>query len=306
MSNEQFYKSCFISASYLVDTKSIKNLLKKYKINWHDSTDILPGTEGYAKVVEKQIKNSDFLIAIITSDHLNNVFFEIGLSRGLSKPVFIIVNEDINIFTFSFSNFVYVITSINNIEAIEFSLSRFLSEFPKKTEYPLHSKTDIQEPLDLKKINKQLESLKKDKNFRGIESLIFELLIRSKDVEGKQNLNLYSGREVDISLWVEGIESVIGNPVIIEIKAGNISKKKLIRTEIQLRHYMKTFRSPLGLLIYFDFEGHQFYQSNFEIPLVFWFDIHELVNSLSHKSLAEIIREKRNKWAHGGSVIRFG
>ena len=39
--------------------------------------------------VEREIRNSDFMVAILSSKHSSsNVYYEIGFARGLRKPIF--------------------------------------------------------------------------------------------------------------------------------------------------------------------------------------------------------------------------
>lgn len=288
------------------DLLPLKYLLEKYRISSLDHINNQDSNLNISPAVEADILKSDFFIGVITKIVDPNIFFEIGIARGAKKPIFLII--DGYELAPSLENITYVFASTNEVDKIEFSLDQFLSNYSIKNKnlkrfISWYNVNDSDKDKNLKSIcniwSLSEKDLKKCDYKIEKEIDIYDELrcwLKSSNVITKENQMRDQG--ADMSIWVDGLETIIGNPILVEIKYGNLSHNKLINSEDQLRNYVKKINGTIGLLIYFDKTGKKFDSKEVNWPLVIWLDFHDLISSLKKETLAEIILEKRNKMVH--------
>lgn len=294
MNRKKSFKNCFIISPFNVDLKTLRELLETRNIRVKDSLNIPTSKISYPMAIEKEIRNSDFVCAIISYDLPPNIFFEIGLAKGAEKPIFLIL-EGKNDIPLDLKDMFYVKAFPKDKEAIAFSLDQFLAKYRKIPKSAYYEKKGI------KSKNKSNYSIQQNldliNNSHEIEMFLENLFMNLDDVRivTKQS---YDDNRIDIALWVDKLESNLGNPVIIETKLGNLSKHSLKLAEIQLREYLKKTNASTGLLIYLDLENRRFKPSEFKFPFIIWLELHDLVRELNELSLADIIVKQRNKLLH--------
>ncbi|MGF7119331.1 hypothetical protein J2749_002350 [Methanobacterium oryzae] len=260
-----------------------------------DSLHIPISKISSSMAIEKEIRSSDFICAIISSDRSPAVFFEIGLAKGIGKPIFLIIEDNWDI-PLDLKNFVYVKAFSKDKEAITFSLDQFLNKYRK---IPKSAYYENKEPKSGKKFNDYLSqnNLNLINNEKQLELFLMNLFDNLDGVRTVKRES-YNDIGIDISLWIDKLESNLGNPVLVEIKEGTLSKNQLRKSEIQLRKYLENTNASTGLLIYLDNENRRFEPSGLQMPMVIWLELNNLVNSLHELSLADIIVKERNKMVH--------
>jgi hypothetical protein len=103
-------------------------------------------------------------------------------------------------------------------------------------------------------------------------------------------------------IWIDSLEKTIGNPILVEWKMGRIAEQRLIQTELKLLDCLNKAKSPLALLVYFDFDGRQFPSSKYKFANIIRLDIHSLINRAAKHDIDRLILEERNRIAHGESL----
>lgn len=91
---------------------------------------------------ETAIKKSDFVFCIVNQYTDKNQMFELGLARGLQKPIFMVAEDD-NLLPFSISSFIYVKAKLDDINAISYNLEHFLLNTKRKKTFVGSRKTKI-------------------------------------------------------------------------------------------------------------------------------------------------------------------
>lgn len=313
-------KSCFIVAPTNLNIDPLRNLLKNRQINVLDISNIELSKINFTLSIEKVIRKADFICVIITKQYMPNIFYEFGLARGAKKPIFLIY-EDEQLPISNFFNITYVRASINDTEAISINLDIFLSNYRKRSEYYYPgkkyqkklnfiksnqerslffypSKEYVKKLKDISSIQKELEILRSNGYEKDLEDFMEKIFKQFDDVIVVKKKSYSKEEAADFSLWIDGLESIIGNPVLVEIKMGNITKSNLIKTENQIRDYLIKIKAPLGLIIYLDRRKKHFKNPKIKYPLVIWFELHNLISSLSTNSLTKVIANQRNKLIH--------
>ena len=297
MQRKRELKRCFVSASADLDIKPLLELLKEKGIEAHDAFSI-SYTHTVQPFLEKEINNSDFLVAVLSlKSPRPNVYYEIGFARAARKPIFVIIQDEGLVPTL-LRDFVYVRAAVTDLKAIDYVLSQFLS----KHKYPTRRRPRLvaspKTKPNLKISESDLQGMLRQGMDLDIISLVADLL-RSEGVV----LSLSHGprdKGSDISLWVNSLESTIGNPILVEVKTGNLSDSTLERAERQLRESIQRTNASAGLLVYADRRGRRFKPSKLNLPLVIRLELRDLIDGVSKYPIDYILLSERNRIAHSG------
>ena len=290
-------KSCFIIAPIEVNIEPIRALLADRSIQVNDALSLPPGRGSIVNTIELAIRKADFVCGIISTETSPNVLFEIGLAYGARKPLFLIVDKKADL-PANLRDFFCVRASPLDIDAIQFNIDSFL-EYPTK---PTSTKYRTSTGPEFSAIYRddELESLRRleaSESGLALEAFIADLLKKANMVVVDESH--YPDRGADIAIWLDDIESSLGNPVLVEVKAGQLSDQRLRSAESQLRHYLTQTNAKVGLLVYLDTDGRRFPKLSLEWPLVIRLDARDLVDLLSKNELAPALIAERNKAVHG-------
>jgi len=314
MKKEKSLKNCFVVAPATVDITPLRKLLESRGIKVRDMLSVPISKVSISKTIEKEIHSSDFLCAVIPSKAPPSIFYEVGLARGARKPIFLIFEEK-GVMPSDLQDVVYVRTSIKGQKVIEFALDQFLSRYPQRPKYtrrrikytkyakkrPKYTYRGIRyakKRLDITSLQQQLRHLSKEAYEVEMESFVARLFEHFNDVVAVRKDPSYVSKGVDMALWIDTLESSLGNPVLVEVKSGKLSDSMLINAENQLRGYLEQTNASVALLIYFDHERRRFKPLTIRWPLVIWLELRNLLSMLSRHSLADVIVTQRNRMVH--------
>lgn len=291
MKKKKSFKSCYLIAPFR-KTKKLIELLQKHEIKTNDELIFSDSTWSLSNNIEEGIRKADFVCAYIPSKPNNNIFFEMGIARGLKKPIFLIIEEKENLDIY-LQDMVYVIASIEDENAIEFALDQFLNNY-RQTFQHLRSDKVAKEKFDTESFKHKLKMVKSSTE---LECFLVELFENLDGVTVAKK-DKYANKGIDMALWVDKLEYNLGNPVLVELK-NYFSFSMLSNAENQLRQYLNKTNSNLGLLIYVNKDICEIKKPKIKKPMVIWLELHDLVQKLSESSLAEIIINERNEMLHG-------
>ena len=294
-------KSCFIAAPFAVNTSPLRESLSGRGIQVTDALSLPPGPGSMIGAIESAIRDADFVCAVVSPRMSSNVMFEIGLAYGARKPLFLIVDKQADL-PANLKDIFYVRASPWDSEAIEFNLDNFLehptSGIPRrqrtterKLEPSLPHEFEIDEKIE------SLRSLQGPERALALEDLVAGLFKRVHVVVAQERYYPDSG--ADMAVWLDGIESILGNPVLVEVKAGRLSEQRLQQAELQLLRYLTQTNARAGLLIYLDQTGRRFPSSPAKWPLVVRFDVRDFADVIARGELVTTLIAERNKATHG-------
>jgi hypothetical protein len=106
-------------------------------------------------------------------------------------------------------------------------------------------------------------------------------------------------RRPDLAIWIDETQSIFGNPILAEVKAGQLSQAPIDEAYHQLSQSLIRARARLGLLIYRDRAGARFKVAATRLPLVICFSIEELIDSLRLGTFTEALIAIRNRAMRG-------
>jgi hypothetical protein len=263
----------------------------------HASDAYTVGSDQVSRSIEKEIESSDFLVAVFCTDAPNaNVLYEIGFARGAKKPLFLVM-EGLEAIPKFLQDEVYVRASLDNQDLISFYMDQFLSKYRRsvKKQSPRPKKASMK--LDRSCLEEKLRHIGEHGTEMAFIVLVKELFSSEGFVVDTSDGTRDKG--VDMSTWIDSLEPTFGNPILIELKAGDLSEQILERTEERMRRYLSKTNSPSGLLIYFDRQGHTFNRSKLRTPMVIRIDIRDLIEKLDRNPIDRVLLQERNFVAHG-------
>lgn len=294
---------CFISAPFDTDTTTVKSILAENEVEVFDLYDFSIG-ESIQQILKRKIRQSDFALFVMSQDS-QNVLYEMGVCEGMGKQHFIFLGKDYKI-PFYVENKIYQRVNLQDREFLKLVIDKILEEV-RKNKKPTSKKVKSKEKqsnIYNPEIRENLESyLNQIKNLRvsghGRElEFIIEDVFKTIKLNTVQNLT-FTDKGVDFALWNDELGRVIGNPIIVEVKYGNLSRQSFNNAEHQIKRFTEKSDAKLALLLYLDRGDKRFKTETSLHPLIISYDVEDFVKDLLNETFENIILTQRNKIAHG-------
>lgn len=288
---------CFISAPAQTDTSALRHVLTEEAVESYDAYDFNAGDHLY-RTLKTRIKGADFAIIVIPEPS-PNVFYEMGICEGMGKPLFVLVGKDIEAPYFVDKHTLVragledeglLRISIHNFVAQVRSNKRKLRKSPPKRhslggQRSVRQYTDAAAALREQGTGSDLERL--------AEQVFAELGLLFQ-------ANMYKAESgVDFAIWDESLANSIGNPLLVEVKYGDLSPAAIYQAEQQLRRYLGGTEARAAILLYLDRQGRRFDENPSLDPLIVRFDFGDFIDAVSRQAFGHVILDKRNRMVHG-------
>ncbi|WKV12647.1 hypothetical protein [Marivirga harenae] len=187
-------------------------------------TDYFNIEEQVVPQIIETIERADVVIADISNEN-PNIYYEVGVSHALGKPViFVSQTDNFNRFSLLSYRFYQYEIDESGINNLAFRLEKIIGD-SKELEYlkPIRKSRHV---LDYQEFNhdnnlNRILNLKGASKYYEFEKWIYELLIEIPDFEPQYN-EQRSGKEYDFIVWnsneLQELKG-LGNPIPIEVKA---------------------------------------------------------------------------------------
>lgn len=296
-------KTCFISAPFAAKTYHIREVLEHRGVHILGYEDVTPGATVITSVLD-MIRRADLFIAVLTSDATaprvarDNVLIELGIAAGCGKQVLIFAPAKGDVLPTDLSGMLAVRTSLSNRDAIEFALDQVLAA-PERRETHRHEELGLKTDRGL---GGEADALMdRFAAFEGQSGFALEELVASAIRASGADVVSESFREnapIDLAVWADSFQSSVGNPLLIEVKRRLTHKADFKRAVENLAHAARNAGSTWSLLIYG--EGPSAADRWTSFPTVLVISFRELLEAMRTASFAEVVRDLRNRRAHGG------
>ena len=218
---------CFISASYQTNTELIKNILVENGVEVVDLYDLSIG-ESIQQILKRKLRQSDFALFILSDDN-QNVLYEMGVSEGLGKQNFIFADKNYKV-PFYLENKLFLKAELYDRQFLQVSIEKILRDVKEKRVKPTKKGTTKTKKVytynqdiidDLKSYLPQIQRLREIGTGQEIELIIQDIFktLKLNYVDNTTNKD----KGVDFALWNDELGKIIGNPIIVEVKYGNLS-----------------------------------------------------------------------------------
>ncbi len=295
---------CFISASFETETDIIKSVLDENGVDVFDLYDFSIGG-SIQQILKRKLRQSDFAIFILTEEN-KNVLYEMGVCEGLGKQHFIFLDKKLSI-PFYVTNKFFIHTDLNDRVFLKNSIEKILQDVSTKRLKTSRSSTEKETKKDnnydrdtrdsLESYLPQIQRLRETGTGLEMETVIEDIFKTLK----LNYVNNKRGRDkgVDFALWNDELGKIIGNPIIVEAKYGNLSSKVFENAEQQIRNYIEKSDAKIALFLYLDKRGKRHRIKSSLRPLFMSYDLEDFARDLTTSSFERIILNQRNKIAHG-------
>lgn len=287
------FKSCFISASFGTDTSVLRKALEARQIKWWDQTSMGPGS-SWLDVIEEGLTQSDFVCVIIDQEQNNNILFELGIAYAKRKPILAFIDSEVKLPS-DLLSLTYFRVSPKNRKVVVSALDTFL-QHARPVSYRRKRKVSVKSHQRSKP---SAEATPKISSYTESENKTAELLQEAGFiVTGPEERK---GKGADFAVWIDELEDALGTPVLVEVKAGNLTDKKIEDAAAQLRKHVANTHGRCALLIYWDQANREFPSLSAEWPLVLKLSGSNLIKLVAEGRLAQELVRMRNMAVHGGA-----
>jgi len=268
------FKTCFISAPIMIDTSALRQALAERQIEWSDQTTIESG-RSIVDSVDHALAMSDFVCLVLPEGGHAYVLFELGMAYAKRKPVLAFIGPRVEL-PVDIMSLTYVRADPSNRAAVESALSMFLEHaIPKPSGRT--GKAEARPKPKLTPPSARSTAIAYECEQRTAQILEEAGFILSWASEPHD-------RGADFAIWVDELQHSLGNPLLVEVKAGNLTLKRINEAASQLRAHVSKTHGRCGLLVYWDQSNREYPFISAEWPLIF---------QLSGPTLTRLVHEDR-------------
>jgi hypothetical protein len=291
-------KTCFISAPVSVDLSTLKSVLESEKIRPILPFELPIAGANFREQIEKAIKKAQFFIGVLSNQAPSlNVLFELGYASAQRKRIAVIQEGQFDLPP--------NVTGLPILKAKlddRNQLQSFVKQFarPQKTQTSAAPEASKTKPLSdrSKQLIAHVKALGERATHREFETVLIEAL-RDSGVRVMAESTQRGGGRYDLAVWIDELEYPIGNPVLIELKNDlKPSTARALRNDFLAQ---RDFAPGKALLVVYLTSHAKLDISTLSVaaPLVLFVSATELFSALENTSLAEFVRTRRNRLAHG-------
>ncbi len=288
--------NCYISAPANFDLTRLETLLDSQKIEYHSFYDFSIGTT-FSDLIRRKIRESDFIIAVLQSENAN-VLFELGVAEGLKKPTFILVDKEYKVPFFLDTKFYYQ-TNFKDLSLIDLALKNFVQDIGSKKKNTL--KKEEKDTLSIDETTNTLariSNLRKNPNEREIFSLIKDTFSKI-DIQNVSISESIADKGVDLIIRSKNLTPYFGNPIFVEVKAGNLNAQRILQAEQQLLNFLSHSEAKGAIILYLDKDNKRFDNIKTIYNSILLFDLEDFINGIASDGFEKTLIDKRNKSVHG-------
>jgi len=290
------FKSCFISAPFGTDTSVLRRALEEKSVRWFDQTTLKPGS-SWVDAIDAALAKADFVCTVLPEGQHGNIFFELGIAFARGKPVLVFAGSSTPLPTDVLS-LTYVRADIRDPDAVRSTLGAFLEHAGAR---PSRRSSKGPKP----RARKHAEGTSSESLSPPLPSMTgYELEMRTAALLQDAGFIVSSPSErrdegVDLAVWIDDLQQSLGNPLLVQVRGGNLSASRLRESAEQLRGYAAKTHARSALLVYWDSEKREYPSTVTGWPLVFQLSGGEFTKLLRHGKLSEELVRLRNAAIHG-------
>jgi len=290
--------TCFISSPAGADLGPLREALSRRNIRVVVPEDLPTGAD-WSNQIAHSIASVDLVIGVLTSQRRSQwVLFELGQAAALGRQIMLIAPPKLALMPAHLMRFLVVRANLTNREAINFALDQLVAS-PERISGYVPSKNLPRSALGARADDyaADLRSLLEHEDFRGVERVILEALRGAGTDIVSEATNPDLG--ADIAVWSDALQPLMGNPLLIEVKARLRRPEDLQRAATQLAAATAASGTLWGLLLYGEGVSPSWLSKKSLPPNILIYSYYELLNQLRTRSFPEIVRDLRNHRVHG-------
>ena len=304
-------KTCFISAPFGLNTSALIDALTERGVKATRLDNLKPG-DSLIGSVRREIRMADFVCVVLTAGEVGGfASLEAGLALGARRPLMILAEPDAEI-PFEFQQFLYVRVMLNDAQAIGRVLDAYAPVPDQTARVGRRPKAGALKRLDRKVADRLLGTLKSsttEAERRGnlVSAVVGALKsagVRTSTVLPKEvgSTRSHFPEGADLAIWVDELQSVFGNPILIKLLSGDVNQKSVDDAFHFLSLKLHFLHLNLGVIVYYDEQNRAHKIRNPSLPLVACMPIEELIDALRQGRFTQALLDIRNRAVHGVAV----
>lgn len=296
--------TCFVSAPAGVNLTRIKKILLERDIEIIHPAEAQTLGESISEKISKKISRSDIFLAVF--DHKlenSNTFFELGLAVGYKKEIIILTPPNFYLPP-DLSGFLTLRVTQGNLDALGFSLDQMLKATLKKPKkrgrktYKDHRKRSRPISNKMSELRDELNGLDHRTAENTLVRFVEDLLKECGISVIKQSASHETG--ADFAIWSDGLEHILGNPILIQIKRTIKTDSQAVKITDQILNFICNSNSKSAIVLYLAGPPSDQVQRLTKKFNILFFRLEDIVDQLQNNNFVDIIRNRRNLIAHGG------
>jgi hypothetical protein len=286
-----------IAAPPSVDTTVIREELSRRGIHGYQIDEVASAGRSLTDVLEESVRRADLVVAVLGNGGRDNVLLELGFALALKKRALVIVppGEMPPV-----ESVPYLRTRPDNREAIDFGLSQILAA-PQPPRTAREAAAPSTKPLGqlTDDLLRRLDAAGAHPDVQELAQLIHDALTASGISVMNRSVPRSSAAAgwADFAVWSDDFEPWIGNPLLIEVRAGMADLDQALSSVSRLLEE-RGRGTAWGLLLCccpeIGLNGKSVRESR-----IFVMPIRQFLTSLRDTSLGELVKELRNQRVHG-------
>jgi len=290
---------CFISAPFGRNVDVVIKALTEAGVQSVRVDEIGLG-ESWVGGIQRNIEQSDFACVVLANGCENSsMLFELGAAVGVGLPILLLVENNVR-FPSDLRGLLYIRVSLDKPETVSTAVHGFLRSIRKGD--PTREDTEHIPPKRISRSRALIELQSVKRAVGGNRARRFEEFVASLFQKANVQVAAEPGspdRGVDLAIWLDEVERVLGNPILIELKLRRFSRTDWRDTAEQFRRVLLAANVRYGVLISAEPLPPEVPQVSPEIPTVMTFDIDELISLLAAGSFGKELIRRRNAAVHG-------
>jgi len=250
---------CLMVAPHAADLSTVRRLLQDRGIEPRALSTMPPVGATVLDQVRTALAQADVVVFVLTTPHISpNMYVEMGLALGLNKRLLIFAPAGITDTPSDLRGLLVVTAPLDDEEAIGFSLDQLLAAPPRsvvalKAPASVASGRPLAHAADV--LIERAERLKESVGRRSTEGNVheeFEQIVTAA-LEESNVAPIVASRtqgQPDLAVWVDELDSLGLNPLIIELKLRLDAPAAIAETTTQARGYIRDFRAQAILIVY--------------------------------------------------------
>jgi hypothetical protein len=292
---------CFISTPANTDTSVLRRILREHSVDAYDAYDFQLDQVISDNILDK-IKRADFAIIVLSEQDLN-VLYEMGVCDGMKKPILVIVSKELTDIPYFVQNHIHLRSELTNNDLLNITVSKFIEEVRQNRQklsrkFLTKPSQKSSEPRPFYHYLEQIQELRESGEHRDLENLVSEVF-SSLSLQSVPNQFANYDRGADFAVWSDKLSTTTGNPILIEIKAGNLTPQRIREAEDQLQEYLAKSGAKVGILLYLDRNNRRFLETPSSSPLIIKYDIEDFLREIIHNTFEDFVLTNRNRIVHG-------
>jgi hypothetical protein len=285
--------TCYISAGGLIDLSLLRQVLAEKQVEvlapWTSDKPGFTPPEAAAMAMNR----ADFVVGVLTGGAGDqSVFFELGYACALNKPIVVIGDDRAKLPTV-LSSALFVPNGISNLEGLRFNLEHLLAapagvERHRAMARARHRKATPSPAEPLRPVRVTGHALQKQ---------VAELLRSTGSAVVTESRHPDKG--ADFALWIEELASLVGNPILVEVKSDLGEPGAAQRASDQAHKFLALSGARMLLIVYGQGPPNEELNKYFASPVLFFYRWREFESDIQKQGIVRVIEQLRNRLLHG-------